>query len=62
MSTGTKTAEEKPAQIEKFLRAYKKGVRDYHDAFTGTDGKRADGPGLDEIAAILVKYTGLSDA
>jgi NitT/TauT family transport system substrate-binding protein len=58
--TGTKTAMEYPDRIEKFLRVYRRGVREYHDAVTGPDGKRADGPGADAVAAIISKYTGLS--
>ncbi len=57
--TGAKTAAAHPDRLEKFLRVYRKAVREYHDAFTGPDGKRADGPGADEIAAIMAKYTGL---
>lgn len=60
--TGAKTAAEHPDRIEKFLRVYRKGVLEYHNAFTGPDGKRADGPGADEIAAIIAKYTGLTPA
>jgi len=60
--TSTKTAAEKPETIAKFLRAYRKGVREYHDAVTGPDGKRADGPNIDEVAAVLAKYTGLTVA
>jgi NitT/TauT family transport system substrate-binding protein len=58
--TGAKTDADHPDRLEKFLRVYRKAVREYHDAFTGPDGKRADGPGADEIAAIIAKYTGLS--
>ena len=58
--TGTKTATEHADRLEKFLKVYRRGVREYHDAFTGADGKRADGPGADEIAGIISKYTGLT--
>jgi NitT/TauT family transport system substrate-binding protein len=60
--TGAKTAEEHPALLAKFLRGYRKGVKEFYAAFIGSDGKRADGPGADDIAAIISKYTGLSVA
>jgi NitT/TauT family transport system substrate-binding protein len=44
--------------IEHFLRAYDRGSKDYHDAFTGPDGRR-DGPDAPAILAIISKYTGL---
>jgi NitT/TauT family transport system substrate-binding protein len=56
--TATKTANEKRDLVDRFLRALRKGARDYHDAFTGPDGRRADGPGAPEIQAIISKYTG----
>ena len=52
------TADQKRGLVERFLRAYRHGARDYHDAFTGPDGKRLDGPTSPEILAILAKYTG----
>jgi NitT/TauT family transport system substrate-binding protein len=56
--TSTRTADQKRGLVERFLRAYRRGARDYHDAFTGPDGKRLDGPTSPEILAILAKYTG----
>ena len=58
--TGAKTAADHPERLEKFLRVYRRAVHEYHDAFTAPDGKRADGPGADEIAGIMAKYTGLT--
>ncbi len=58
--TATKTADAQHDRVERFLRAYRKGVREYHDAFTSADGKRADGPDAPEILNILAKYTGQS--
>jgi NitT/TauT family transport system substrate-binding protein len=58
--TATKTANERRDTVERFLRAYKKGARDYHDAVTGADGKRADSPATASILAMIGKYTGLS--
>ncbi len=60
--TGTKTATEHPDRLAKFLRVYKRGVKEYHDAVTGPDGRRAEGPGSDEVAAIIAKNTGLTPA
>jgi len=47
-----------PQTVAAFLRAFKKGARDYHDAFTGPGEKRQDGSGAQEILTILAKYTG----
>lgn len=52
----TKTADSRQKMVEAFLRAYKKGARDYHDAFTGPDGKRKDGPTAPAILAIMEKH------
>lgn len=56
--TSTKMANDQHDTVERFLRAYRHGARDYHDAITGPDGKRADGPTTAAILAILAKYTG----
>jgi NitT/TauT family transport system substrate-binding protein len=60
--TATKTANERRATVEAFLRAYRKGVRFYHDAFTGPGETRQDQPTAPEALAIIAKYTGLSVA
>lgn len=57
--TATKTANERGDLVKRFLIAYRKGMRDYHDAFTGPDGKRKDGPGAPALLAFLSKYTGI---
>ena len=54
--TATRTANERGPLVERFLRAYRKGVRDYHDAFTASDGKRRDGPTAEATLTILGKY------
>jgi NitT/TauT family transport system substrate-binding protein len=54
----TKTATERGPLVERFLRAFRRATRDYHDAFTGPDGKRRDGPTAPEMLAILAKHTG----
>ena len=46
--------------VERFLRAYKKAARVFHDAFTGPDGMRHDGPDAPEILALLAKELGAS--
>jgi NitT/TauT family transport system substrate-binding protein len=56
--TTTKMITEHPKTVEAFLRAFKHGAKDYHDAFTGPGEKRQDGPTAKEILAILSKYTG----
>jgi NitT/TauT family transport system substrate-binding protein len=55
--TGTKTADDRHDTVQRFLRAYRKGAKDYHDAVTGPDGKRKSGPATDAMIAILAKYT-----
>ena len=44
--------------VEAFLRAFRRGSRDYHDAFAGADDKRHDGPKAQEMLAILASYLG----
>jgi NitT/TauT family transport system substrate-binding protein len=44
--------------VERFLRAYRKGSKDLHDAFTAADGTRRDGPTAPAIEAIIAKYAG----
>jgi len=55
--TTAKKIAEHPKTVEAFLRAFKKGTRDYHDAFTGPNEKRQDGPTAPEVLKILSKYT-----
>jgi NitT/TauT family transport system substrate-binding protein len=56
--TATATANDKRDLVERFLRAFRKGTRDYHAAFTGPDEKRKDGPTASETLALLAKNTG----
>jgi NitT/TauT family transport system substrate-binding protein len=56
--TTHKTADERREVTEKLLRALKKAMRDYHDAFTGPDERRKDGPTAPDILAILAKNLG----
>jgi NitT/TauT family transport system substrate-binding protein len=41
--TSTKTDTRRRDMIDRFLRAFRNGVRDYHDAFAGGDDKRRHG-------------------
>lgn len=52
----TKTANERRGQVERFLRAYRKGAQEWHDAFTGPNEIRQDGPTADSVVAIVSKY------
>ncbi len=56
--TTTKSADERGDLLNRFLRAYRHGTKDYHDAFTGPDEKRRDGPGTPAMLDILAKYLG----
>jgi NitT/TauT family transport system substrate-binding protein len=60
--TSRRTADQRRDVVERFLRAFRRGTKDYHDAFTGPDGRRSDGAAAPEILAILAKYTGQSAA
>ena len=55
--TSTKIANEKRDTVERFLRAFKRGAKDYHDAFADDQEHRRNGPTADAIIAILAKYT-----
>lgn len=54
----TNTASERRDLVEKFLRALRKGTREYHDAFTGPDEKPKTGANVREVAGFIAKYTG----
>jgi len=55
--TATKTADTRRNTVERFLRAYRKGAHDYHDAIATPSGKPRSGPAADAMIAILAKYT-----
>jgi len=55
--TSTKTANERKDTVERFLRAYRAGAKDYHDATTAADGMPAKGAAADAMTGILAKYT-----
>lgn len=54
--TSTKIANEQRPTVEAFLRAYRKGAKDFHDAFTNAQEAREDQPTSAEIYPILEKY------
>jgi NitT/TauT family transport system substrate-binding protein len=54
----TKTATDRRDLVEKFLRAFRKGTREYHDAFTGPGETPMAGPNVAEVAGFIAKYTG----
>lgn len=56
--TRAKLADGETDFINRFLRAYRSGTRDYHDAFTGPGGQRRDGPEAANDLAIMSKYLG----
>lgn len=60
IQTGTvfvsaKTAAERSGLIERFLRAFRRGAHDYHDAIIGPDGRPASGPTAPALIALLAK-------
>ena len=56
--TTRKIADGRTETVKRFLAAYEKGARAYHDAFAGANEERRDGPTAAAILAILEKYTG----
>lgn len=56
--TATKTADDRHDMVERFLRAYRKGVHDYDDAFVDASGTRRDSADAPAILGILSKYLG----
>jgi NitT/TauT family transport system substrate-binding protein len=58
--TATKTANGNPDLVRRSLRALRRGMRDYHDAFTGPGEGRHDGPTAADVYAMLAKFTGQS--
>ena len=54
--TSAKVADHRSATVDAFLRGYRKATRDYHDAFTGEDERRADSATAPAVIAILAKH------
>ena len=46
---------ERPDTVERFLRAYRKATRAYHDAFTGAGETRRDGLAAPQMLELLAK-------
>jgi NitT/TauT family transport system substrate-binding protein len=59
--TGTKTANTRHDMVKRFLVAYRKGMRDYHDAFSTPDDKRKDGPDAPAVLKILSDFAGVPE-
>ena len=55
-----KTAEQRQDTVERFLRAFRKGTHDYHDAFSSADDKRVDGPTSTAMVALIAQHLGQS--
>ncbi len=56
--TSRKTTDDRRGLVERFLRAYRHGARDYHDAFTGPDEKRTDGASAPATLALIAQHLG----
>ena len=54
--TATKTANDRRDVTERFLRAYRKGIHDYDDAFVDASGKRRDSADAPAVLDILSKH------
>jgi NitT/TauT family transport system substrate-binding protein len=54
--TATKTANDRHAVTERFLRAYRRGIHDYDDAFVDASGTRRDSADAPAILDILSKH------
>jgi NitT/TauT family transport system substrate-binding protein len=54
--TATKTANERSDMLQRFLRAYRKGAKDFHDAFTGPDERPKDGTTAAATVALIAKW------
>lgn len=55
MFVTTKTANERADMVERFLRAFRHGAHDYHDAFIGPDERPAMSPQAPALLALLAK-------
>jgi NitT/TauT family transport system substrate-binding protein len=54
--TSAKLADHRSSTVEAFLRGYRKATRDYHDAFSSEDERRADGASAQVVIALLAKF------
>lgn len=55
--TSTRLADKDGDLVKRFLIAYRKGAKDFYDAFATPDGKRKDGTGAPAMLALLSKFT-----
>jgi NitT/TauT family transport system substrate-binding protein len=53
-----KTLNERGDVMKRFLTGLRRGLHDFHNAFTAANGTRHDGPGANEALAIMAKYLG----
>ena len=53
----TKTADDRD-KVERFLRAFRKGAQDYHDAFIGPDERPKDGPTAQAMIDLIAQHVG----
>jgi NitT/TauT family transport system substrate-binding protein len=60
--TATKTANERGDMLQRFLRAYRRGAKDFHDAFTGPDERPKDGPAAAATIDLIAKWVEQSPA
>jgi len=58
----TRTANERGDMLQRFLRAYRKGAKDFHDAFTGADERPKDGPTATATVDLVAKWVEQSPA
>jgi NitT/TauT family transport system substrate-binding protein len=58
----TASADQRGELVQRYLRALRKGARDYHDAFVGPDETPRMGPTAPAVLAIIAKYTGQAEA
>jgi NitT/TauT family transport system substrate-binding protein len=56
--TSARIADGSPDMVKRFLRAYGRGVADYHDAFTNKDERREDQASAPAVLEIISKYIG----
>lgn len=54
--TSTKTANERPETVKRFLAALRRAGEDYAAAFIGKDGKKHEGPGAAQILELVSKH------
>lgn len=55
----TKAANQRGEVVKRFLAAYRKGLRDFHDAFSAPDGTRRDGPTAPAMLQLMADFTGV---